>query len=257
MSWDRLEQRRNTGDAVPGWTPEVGTRFAKVVRQLGGGEAAGKIAGVTSEMISRYINGRAKPNLYAIAVLAAAAGVTVDWILTDSEPAPAGPRPEAQPVGLDGLPERLGQIVKILGSAAELSRKSGVPASSIRDYVAGKSVPSAAALVAMALGSGASLDWLATKRGTMLPEQQAEAQPVALDGKLLGRLSEEVDRIYREENQRLGRGQAVEVAAGIYGELVGIADEAERRGAMTYALGQLRRTLRDAASAPASVKRSD
>lgn len=68
-------------ETVPGWTPELGLRLTAVVNKLGGNGKAGEIAGLTDEMISRYINGRAKPNAYAVAALARAANVSLDWLL--------------------------------------------------------------------------------------------------------------------------------------------------------------------------------
>lgn len=81
MAYKKRENPILVGNRVPGWTPEVGNRLSEVVRHLGGGPAAGKIAGVSDEMISRYINGRAKPSVYAIAALAAAAGVSMEWVM--------------------------------------------------------------------------------------------------------------------------------------------------------------------------------
>lgn len=152
------------------------------------------------------------------------------------------------------LGNRLKLAREALGiSQAAMAEKVGSKLRSWQGYERSEQIPGSQ-VISKLVELGFNANWLLLGLGDMRGDQ---ASPGPVDGKLLGRLSEEVDRIYREENQRLGRGQAVEVAAGIYGELVGIADEAERRGAMTYALGQLRRTLRDAAAAPAQAKRSD
>lgn len=77
---------KKDGTRVEGWDSGFASRLGAVVSQLGGNGAAGEIAGVTDEMISRYLNGKAKPNLYSIAAIAKAGGVSLDWLLWDERP---------------------------------------------------------------------------------------------------------------------------------------------------------------------------
>lgn len=80
-------------------------------------------------------------------------------------------------------------------------------------------------------------------------------KPTGLDGKLLGRITEAVARMYHEENHRLGQGQAVEIASRLYPDIV-VLSEDERRGATAYAVNQLRRELQAESSHPATGKSS-
>jgi len=68
--------------AVPGWTPEFGTRLRAICDQIGGLSKASKIAGVTAEQIAKWRDGVARPPLFPVASLAVAAGVSLDWIVT-------------------------------------------------------------------------------------------------------------------------------------------------------------------------------
>lgn len=68
------------GTDIPGYDPELGTRLKWTVDRIGTQKKAGSIAQVKPEMIAKYISGRAKPSFYAIKSLAAAAGVSLDWL---------------------------------------------------------------------------------------------------------------------------------------------------------------------------------
>lgn len=76
-----------------------------------------------------------------------------------------------------------------------------------------------------------------------------------LDSKLLGRITEAIQALYREENQRIGVAQSVEIAMRLYPDIV-VLSEDERRGATAYALNQLRRELQAESSHPATGKSS-
>jgi phage repressor protein C with HTH and peptisase S24 domain len=87
MPYGKSEQPTKVGNTVPGWTPELGTRLAKLVAEVGGNVAAGQIAAVSDEMISRYVNGRAKPSLFAMRALATEANMSLDWLATGEQKA--------------------------------------------------------------------------------------------------------------------------------------------------------------------------
>ncbi len=52
-----------------------------MIGAVGGLKRAAEIAGVSAEQVSRWRDGKARPNVFAIAALCRAAGKTVDWLL--------------------------------------------------------------------------------------------------------------------------------------------------------------------------------
>lgn len=70
----------------PGIDPDLGPRLSELVRVLGGPVKAASLVGVTSEQVTRWIRGLAKPPFYALARLCAAAGISVDWLATGLGP---------------------------------------------------------------------------------------------------------------------------------------------------------------------------
>ena len=75
------ELKKELGTAVPSFTPELGTRMREIIGAVGGLKRAAEIAGVSSEQVSRWRDGKSRPNLFAIAALCQAAGHSVDWLL--------------------------------------------------------------------------------------------------------------------------------------------------------------------------------
>lgn len=86
MTSHKLGKEKKVGTTVPGWTEELGSRLGVLVSKVGGNLKAGEIAGVSDEMISRYINGRARPNIFAIAALVRAAHASLDWLMFNEQP---------------------------------------------------------------------------------------------------------------------------------------------------------------------------
>lgn len=80
MVYNKSEDSSELGREFPSWTPELGSRLRSVIKTLGGGAEAGKIANISEDMLSRYVNGHSKPSFYTLAGLAKAAGVSLDWI---------------------------------------------------------------------------------------------------------------------------------------------------------------------------------
>ncbi|SFZ85961.1 Phage repressor protein C, contains Cro/C1-type HTH and peptisase s24 domains [Devosia enhydra] len=60
-------------------------RFQDLVARVGGLAIAGELAGVTDETIGKWRDGKTKPTFFGLAGIAAAAGVTLDWLLTGAE----------------------------------------------------------------------------------------------------------------------------------------------------------------------------
>lgn len=55
-------------------------RLRQVVDEIGSRKRAGLIANVKAEMITKYIDGKAKPTFFTVRALATAAGVGLDWL---------------------------------------------------------------------------------------------------------------------------------------------------------------------------------
>lgn len=94
---DKSEPALEGAEIVPGWTPEVGTRLKEVIRRVGGLRAASAIVDTKAEQIAKWRDGKARPPFYALQQLAAAAGVSLDWI--------ASGRELAQPIDKEGVSE--------------------------------------------------------------------------------------------------------------------------------------------------------
>lgn len=72
--------------------------------------------------------------------------------------------------------DRIREAADLIGGQLELSRRTGISATSINNYVLGTSDPSRTRLVAMANATGVSAGWLATGEGPMRPgDQKGEA----------------------------------------------------------------------------------
>lgn len=72
--------------------------------------------------------------------------------------------------------DRIREAADLIGGQLELSRRTGISATSINNYVLGTSDPSRTRLVAIANATGVSAGWLATGEGPMRPEE-AHEQP--------------------------------------------------------------------------------
>lgn len=67
--------------------------------------------------------------------------------------------------------ERIKEIISEMGSAEELSRRSGVSGRAIGSYKLGESDPSRKNLIAIAKAANVELEWLATGEGTKRKEK--------------------------------------------------------------------------------------
>ncbi len=72
----------------------------------------------------------------------------------------------------DSFGKRLQIVVDIVGSAAALSRKTSISASVIKGYIEEVNDPTRKKLVAMAEAAQVSVEWLATGKGPMRPEEK-------------------------------------------------------------------------------------
>ena len=75
-------------------------------------EALAERLGVSRQAVSKWETGEALPETGKLAVLAAALGVTVDWLLSEDEPE----EPQAKPGDwTEGLPRTIGRMAKRWG----------------------------------------------------------------------------------------------------------------------------------------------
>lgn len=90
-------------------------RLRQVVDEIGSRKRAGLIANVKAEMITKYIDGKAKPTFFTVRALATAAGVGLDWLAYGEEHRPAavqdGPVDhDLLAMVIENLEERLSQF---------------------------------------------------------------------------------------------------------------------------------------------------
>lgn len=76
---------------------------------------------------------------------------------------------------LDAFSERMRQLVKAVGSVAEIARKCGFPESTVKNWADGGADPSRERCVLLARGTGASVLWLVTGEGPMWAADIAQA----------------------------------------------------------------------------------
>jgi len=96
--YDSSEPAGESGEKVPGWTPELGTRLKEVLKLVGGLKGASTIVGYKAEQISKWRDGNARPPFYALQMLAKAADVSLDWLAgggADREPGTPGEQGQA------------------------------------------------------------------------------------------------------------------------------------------------------------------
>lgn len=136
---------------------------------------------------------------------------------------------------------------------AEIAARSGVSLRAYNSYENGKRFP-AEELLSWLAQQGYNVNWLLTGQGSMRGEDTVPQPQAKTDPETLGRLWEGVTAVYREENQRIAPKDQARVVAELYDQLIVITDEAERRGALRFALDRLRRDLREAARDPANSK---
>jgi transcriptional regulator with XRE-family HTH domain len=73
-------------EAVPIPSPGIGTRIKAVADILGSRAEAAEAAGVSEDMLFRYMREESKPAFAALAGLCAKAGVSLDWMATGKGP---------------------------------------------------------------------------------------------------------------------------------------------------------------------------
>ncbi len=154
----------------------------------------------------------------------------------------------------DGIGKRLSFARRQLNlTQAEMAKLLGLTEGTYARYERGSFTPKAPQLAELRR-CGIDLNWLLTGIGEPAAAPATGANSV-LDAALLQRIIDGLSEVWREEGQRLPSGLQIREAAAIYDDLVGLEDEAERRGGLRVALEHRRRELRRAAEDPASAKR--
>lgn len=78
---DSENNQNEPGTTDLSWSEELGSRINSVAKQFGGRENAASVAGVTAEMLGRYVSGKTqKIPLAAIARMCEAQNVSLDWV---------------------------------------------------------------------------------------------------------------------------------------------------------------------------------
>ena len=125
-------------------------------------------------------------------------------------------------------------------------------------YELGNSLPKAETLNQLS-EMGYSIDWLLTGQGPMrvggMAENSAPYDHKSIDGELMGRVTDAIVKLYRDENVKLPPVDQGRLAAVIYCEVELVSAPEGRLGALEYLIASKRRELRAAAAGDASSKR--
>lgn len=152
-------------------------------------------------------------------------------------------------------------------SARALAKRTGVSISAMNQYLAGKNEPTRPVLIAIAVATSVSVDWLATGNGPMSAREDTALLPVAnapvrpntsgIDEALMGRLIDGISKVYKELGQAIAPVNLGQLAARLHNDIIAVAETPEDfPGAVKMRLAQLRRELRVAADDPTKANRS-
>ena len=65
---------------------ELGTRISAVAEEIGTRKDAAKVAGISDDMLFRYIAGRSKVSFEPVAKMCESRGISLDWLHTGNSP---------------------------------------------------------------------------------------------------------------------------------------------------------------------------
>lgn len=105
-----------SGDRVPGWTPEIGIRIALIIERFGGLKAAAEFLNTKAETVASWRDGKTRAPLFSIQALSEKAGFTLDWLVSGSETA-ARPNGVARSKCTQMDTEFMGQIAEMVEQA--------------------------------------------------------------------------------------------------------------------------------------------
>ena len=79
---------------------------------------------------------------------------------------------------IKGLPDRLRQCAKVVGSGDELSRLTGINRRTLEYYLSGNSEPKFSKIIDIAMAAKVSLEWLAHGEGLMLNDTDSSLEDI-------------------------------------------------------------------------------
>ncbi|SMF26934.1 hypothetical protein SAMN06265365_110115 [Tistlia consotensis] len=129
-------RRRKTGprpkpvsaeEAVPGWTPAFGERFAELIDAVGGYHKAADLTGLQRDTLSRHARGKAKTPLHSAQILCETAGVSLDWLATGERAHPGDKAAGTTfPEGFVNDAEQAWEVVEAAAGQLSAARKARV-----------------------------------------------------------------------------------------------------------------------------------
>lgn len=131
-----LEEGEELGRPLPTLEEELGSRLSAVINYFGSRQKASSVAQRSSDQLAKYVKGTAEPPFSAVARLAVAAGMSLDWVATgnlDSVQAPAQPR-QSHDLNLDS--DKLAEAIEAVDAALEALNSDLSPAARARVAVA-------------------------------------------------------------------------------------------------------------------------
>lgn len=124
-----VEQDNEAGTKFPSWTPELGTRIADIIKEIGSLKKAAVVARVSTVTIASWRDGDSEPRFSGMAALARAAGRSLEWLAFGSE---------TQSAAIDGFSDQdqsgLRSPEKALGEKLRRSRETVDAAVIAADY---------------------------------------------------------------------------------------------------------------------------
>ncbi|MEP9351666.1 helix-turn-helix transcriptional regulator [Xanthobacter sp. KR7-225] len=159
-------------------------------------------------------------------------------------------KPELGPV----VAERLRIAARRAGGIDALAELTGTPRRTLGNYLAGRNEPKLSFMVAVSGLTGLSIDWLSGKDAEA---PTGTAGPSEIDDELMGRITDAIARLYKDERVSLPAIDLGRLVARKYAEIVAATSVSDERLAMVKLIvTQLRADLRVTAAAPGSGKAS-
>jgi len=113
------EQKDSNGTAVPILADGIGTRIKAAADKIGSRKKAAQAAGVSDDMLYKYIRETSAPSFTAMAGLCAEAGLSLDWMATGKAPMDEGDRDAVPALGrpdhdMDALQDIMEKVLALL-----------------------------------------------------------------------------------------------------------------------------------------------
>lgn len=150
--------------------------------------------------------------------------------------------------------ERFKLVISRLGGLKKCGDLVGVTAEQVGRWRDGKSKAPFGAVAKLVTAAGLTLDWLVT--GADQVELPRASDDVHVDDELMGRVTDAIARLYKDERVTLSPVDLGRLSARKYSEIASAtADGQERLAMIKLVVTQLRADLRAAAEAPGAGKR--